>query len=167
MRSRTLIFAGLALSSLLVGFSSQASADPVRQTTPGPAAVAQTAPSSSSGPPKPMPPMKKLAKGATEKDLQRALNAYALQSGQTYSVDASTIDPKTVSSGEFAAAGDPDVPGSFNYLSVDQCRDLGEKSFWAWETSTGPGRIYNHYQWCAWTQSEMAYYEDLPNGRPV
>jgi hypothetical protein len=58
--------------------------------------------------------------------------------------------------------GKPDVPASFTYLTLEQCRDQRSNSFWAWETSTGPGRIYNHYQWCAWTQSEMADYEDLP-----
>jgi hypothetical protein len=106
--------------------------------------------------------MKKLPKNATAKDFQRALNAYAGQSGQTYRVDASSIDPTTAGRSKFAVATEPDVPASFTYLSVDQCRDLGPNSFWAWETSTGPGRIYNHYQWCAWTQSEMSYYEDLP-----
>lgn len=152
----------MALSGLLVGFSSQASADPVRRATSDPAAVSQAGPGSVSGSPKPMPPMNKLAKGATEKDLQRALNAYAIQSGQTYSVDASSIQPATAGRSKFAVATEPDVPASFTYLTVDQCRDLGENSHWAWETSTGPGRIYNHYQWCAWTDSKMDYYEDLP-----
>jgi hypothetical protein len=164
VRARTLVSIGIAISGLIVGMTPHASTDPPRATSsvPAPIAANPAALTRPLAPPKPILPMKKLPKGATVKDFQRALNAYAVQSGQTYAVDASSIDPATAGRSRFAASTEPDVPASFTYLSVDQCRDQGSNSFWAWETSTGPGRIHNHYQWCAWTQSEMKYYEDLP-----
>lgn len=168
MRSRTLICAGMAISSLVVGVSSSASAEASRFSTPeSPAvAVAQAAPTGLTGtmtPPKPIPPMKKLPKGATAKDFQRALNAYAAQTAQTYRVDASSINPATAGRSKFTAASEPDVPDLFTYLTVDQCRDLGTNSYWD-HTTTGVGRIYNHYQWCAWSLLKLQIKETI-NGR--
>jgi hypothetical protein len=58
------------------------------------------------------------AQGATGQDFQRALNAYAAQSGQTYQVDASDVDLATAGKSEFSSAAEPDVPDIFSYLTV-------------------------------------------------
>ncbi|MGW6197269.1 NucA/NucB deoxyribonuclease domain-containing protein [Kribbella sp. NPDC055110] len=130
----------------------QASASVV--TAPQPVALA---------PPKPVPSMKKLPAGATAEDFQRAMNAYAAQTVQSYNVDASSVDPATAGNSKFAAASEPDVPDIFTYLTVDQCRRLGQGSYWAWQSNNGPGRIYNHYQWCTWTEVDLYKYETINN----
>ena len=107
--------------SLLVGLSSHAAAEPVpAASAPAPVAAAAAHPPGANAllsSTKPMPPLRKLPRGSSAKDLQRALNAYAAQSGQTYQVDAGAVDPATASRPEFAAASDPDVPGLFTYLT--------------------------------------------------
>jgi hypothetical protein len=170
VRYRTLISTGIAISSLIVGASSQASAKPPQATAPALAAPALSvtaagtaSPTVPLAPPKPVPPMKKLPKGASAKDFQRALDAYAAQTAQTYSVDASDVDPATAGKSKFTAAADPDVPDLFTYLTVDQCRDLGTNSYWDFTTG-GVGRIYNHYQWCAWSLLKLQIRETI-NGR--
>jgi hypothetical protein len=166
VRPRTLICAGIAISSLVVGLSSSASAEPARATTPDPrpAAAGRVDPAGLTGPvapPKLIPPMKKLPKGSTAKDFQRALDAYAAQTGQTYSVDAGTVHAAAGAEPK-AAAADPDVPPIFNYLTPSQCVGLGGGSYWRYD-STGVGRIYNHYQWCAWSLLKLQVKETINN----
>ena len=170
MRYRTLVSIGIAISGLIVGVSSHASAEPSRvpSSVPAPVAAKPTELSGPVAPPKPIAPMKKLPNGATAKDFQRALNAYAAQTGQTYRVDASDVDPATAGKSEFSTAADPDVPPGplFTYLTVQQCRDLGQGSYWSWQSNNGPGRIYNHYQWCTWSEVDLYKFETI-NGSLV
>jgi hypothetical protein len=40
---------------------------------------------------------------------------------------------------------------------------LGQGSYWSWSTNNGPGRTYNHYQWCTWTNVDLKKYETINN----
>jgi hypothetical protein len=48
-------------------------------------------------------------------------------------------------------------------LTVEQCQHLGQGSYWSWQSNNGPGRIYNHYQWCAWSNVRLLKFETTNN----
>ncbi|MFC9688300.1 NucA/NucB deoxyribonuclease domain-containing protein [Kribbella sp. NPDC056951] len=52
-------------------------------------------------------------------------------------------------------------PPPFTYLTVQGCQGLGQGSYWSWQSNNGPGRIYNHYQWCSWTNVDLYKYEEI------
>ncbi|TDO45191.1 hypothetical protein EV651_13043, partial [Kribbella sp. VKM Ac-2571] len=81
----------------------QLQSSPTVQPVVAPAATAPT--------PKPVAPMKTLTKGATGKEIQRALADYATRTGQTYVVDSADFDPNPKPK-SLSVNVPPDVPAS-------------------------------------------------------
>lgn len=169
MRFRPLACTAIAVSAALIGVSSSAAAESRPAEIPRSSAATTAASAASlppqpsmTTPPKPVAPMKKLPKGATAKDFQRALNAYATQTGQTYAVDARTVRNAAGTTRNKTAVTDPDVPPTFTYLTPAGCVGLGGGSYWRYD-STGVGRIYNRYQWCAWSLLKLQIKEMINN----
>ncbi|MFI5728722.1 NucA/NucB deoxyribonuclease domain-containing protein [Kribbella sp. NPDC051587] len=154
MRYRPLAIVGLLVASAIIIPAAQSAAKSPTPNTPDrpplpPAGVAIPV-----AKPRPLAPMKALPRSATVKDYQRAVAKYAEQSGQSYAVDSSSF--ATNKRYARAAAGEPDVPGSFSYLTVPECRDRGDTMIPV--EQGGTGRIYNHWQWCGW-QSRYTKHE--------
>lgn len=150
---RITVLASAVLIFAVTGAGGQGDAMAMGNSDPEPA-------SSSGGPPvsaKPRPPMPRMEPGATAREFQDRMYAHARESGQTYSVDSAMFDP----SAKVRSRAKNDPPQSrfanpsFDFLTPEQCRERPEAKL----SNSPGGRIYNHYQVCAWEDFRINYKE--------